>query len=216
MISLDEFKEIISTTDLLPGRRILLSNLSGVIERLKQNGIDHLAALHRLLQNKEQYPELADHLSVSPEYLIVLNREISSYVSKPIPLSKLDLFSEVELEQLETAGLTTTKLLFESCVTKTTRLELAERLNIPEHRMIFALEMTDLSRINGVGPVFAKILIGMGIRSAAEYLSTESSEILFKYQRVVEDKEHTKAKLGIKDIEYCKRFCKRLPNVIEW
>ncbi|MHB1356649.1 MAG: DUF4332 domain-containing protein [Anaerolineae bacterium] len=213
---MDEFKEMISTIDLLPGRRILLSYLSSVIERLKQNGIGHLAALHTLLQNKEQYPELADNLSVSPEYLIVLNREISSYLSKPIPLSKLDLFTEAELERLEAAGLKSTKQLFESCVTRATRLKLAEELNIPENRMIVALEMAELLRINGVGPVFAKILIEMGIRSAAEYLHTESSEILSKYHRVIEDNEYTKAKLGIKDIEYCKRFCKRLHNEIEW
>lgn len=34
-ISLDEFEEMMSTIDLLPGRRILLQNLSAIIDRLK-------------------------------------------------------------------------------------------------------------------------------------------------------------------------------------
>ena len=63
-ISLDEFAEIITTIDLLPGRRILLDNFPGVIERLKQNGVGYLAELQKMLHNKKRYAELADLLAV--------------------------------------------------------------------------------------------------------------------------------------------------------
>ena len=48
-ITLDEFREMITSIELLPGRRILLDHLTKVIERLKQNGIFHLEALRKLL-----------------------------------------------------------------------------------------------------------------------------------------------------------------------
>jgi len=51
-ISLDEFSEILISVVLLPGRRILLNDLSLVIDRFKLLGINNLSALHTLLKKK--------------------------------------------------------------------------------------------------------------------------------------------------------------------
>ena len=83
-ISLEEFQEILSTIELLPGRKILLSGHSSLVESLKRKGIYHLGALQNLLKNKKRYPELSEEFSVSQDYLTVLNREINSYVAKPL------------------------------------------------------------------------------------------------------------------------------------
>jgi predicted flap endonuclease-1-like 5' DNA nuclease len=215
-ISLDEFEEMISTIDLLPGRRILLQDLSAIIDRLKQKGILHLGALQSLLRNKKNYPELAVELFVSPEYLVVLNREINGYISRPIPLSKLDTFSDVELERLEGVGMKSTKDLYEKCFGKTTRQEIAQRLDLPEKSLEDALELADLLRINGVGPVYAKILREIGIRDSAFYSRTESREILERYQKINQERGYTRVNLGLRDIDYCKRFSQKLESEIEW
>ena len=120
-ISLDEFWEILSTIELLPSRKFLLDGLPTLIETLKQKGIAHVAALQTLLKNKKRYPELAQELSVSPEYLTVLSREINSYESKPVSLSKLEVFSPRELEKLEKDGLKSTKDLYERPVARQMR-----------------------------------------------------------------------------------------------
>jgi len=215
-ISLDEFEQILTSVDLLPGRRILLNHLAEVIERLKQKGVFHLEALRKLLQNKRQYPELAETLSVSMDYLVVLNREINGYMSKPNPLSELDVFSDTELEKLQKAGIKSTKDFYEQCLSKTARQELSARLSLPAEQIILALELSDLLRMNGVGPVYARILREMGIKSVSDYECQDSAEILEKYQKVNEEKQYIKVKLGIKDVEYCKRFCRKLDRDIEW
>lgn len=104
-ISLDEFQNILTTIELLPSRKLLLNGLPTLIGILKQKEITNLGALRKLLKNKKAYSELANELSVSEEYLIVLNREINSYVTKPVPLSKLEVFSASELKQLKLRGL---------------------------------------------------------------------------------------------------------------
>jgi hypothetical protein len=215
-ISLEDFQEIISTIELLPSRKILLNNLSGFIENLKQKGINDLAALQKLLRNKKGYPELAGELAVSMEYLTVLNREINSYVSKPISLSKLDVFSETELKKLEDDGVKSTKDLYERGLTLSERKALAEQLSIPQERIVAALELSDLLRINGVGPVYAKILKEMGINNAAAFLEIDSQDAVEQYKRVNEEKQYSKVNLSIKDIEYVKRFCKKLDTDIQW
>jgi predicted flap endonuclease-1-like 5' DNA nuclease len=215
-ISLDEFEEILTSVDLLPGRRILLNELDGILERLKQNGISDLESLRKLLQNKKQYPGLAETLSVSMDILLVLNREINGYVSKPKSLSELELFSSAELEKLQNAGIRSTKDLYEQCSPKIARQELSARLSLPAEQMRAALELSDLLRINGVGPVFARFLRELGIKSVSDYESQDSAEILENYQKVNEEKQTTKARLGLKDVAYCKRFCKKLDRDIEW
>ena len=215
-ISLDEFEEILTSVELLPGRRILLDHLPVIIERLKQNGTFHLEALRKLLQNKKQYPALAESLSICVDYLVVLNREIIGFVSKPVLLSELDVFSTAELEKLQQVGIKSTRDFFEQCLLKTARQELSARLSLPAEQIIWALELSDLLRINGVGPIYARILREMGIKSVSDYESQDSVDILEKYQRVNEEKQYTKARLGLKDVAYCKRFCKKLDRDIEW
>ncbi|MGD8404516.1 MAG: DUF4332 domain-containing protein [Anaerolineales bacterium] len=215
-ISLDEFQEILTSIDLLPSRKILLEGLSTLIEKLKQKGIGHLEALQKLLKNKKRYPELAEELGVSVDYLTVLNREINSYESKPVPLSKLGVFSDEELEELKGAGLKSSRDLYERGLRRSDRSMLSEKLSFPPERIVTALELSDLLRITGVGPVYARILKEMGINNAVKMLEIDSREAIEAYKRINAEKNYSKVNLGIKDIEYVKRFCRKLDSDIQW
>ena len=215
-ITLDEFQEILLSIELLPSRKILLDDLSTLIEKLKQKEIDHLGALQKLLKNKKRYLELAAELGISVDYLTVLNREINSYVSKPVPLSKLEVFTEAELEQLEGADLKSTRDLYERSLTRSHRSVLAEELSIPQEKIVAALELSDLLRITGVGPVYARILKEMGINNATTFLEIDTREAVEAYKRINAEKNYSNVNLGIKDIEYVKRFCQKLDSDIQW
>lgn len=213
-ISLDEFAELLLNTDLTPGRRILLNDLGGVMSRLRQAGIADIAGLQKLLKNKKQYPALAAQFQVDADYLTVLNREVNSYAAKSVPLNKWDVFSASELAQLATEGIKTSQDLYEACLTPSTRQALAECLHIPPGKLRAALELSDLVRINGVGPVYAQILREIGIHRTGDYQATASEEILARYLTLATEKGYPKIRL--KDVEYCKRFCRKLDGDIEW
>lgn len=211
-ITLDEFQEILTSIDLLPGRRILLENLPGIVAGLKQKGVFHLESLRKLLANKKQYPQLAVSLTVSVEYLTILNREVNSYLSKPVALPDLDVFTSNELEKLARPNIKTTKDLYEQALTPVLRQEITNQLSIPPEKIVHGLQLSDLLRINGVGPSYAAILWQIGIHTAADYLHLSSAEILTRYRQ----SGLARAKLGLKDVEYCKRFCQKLDSDIEW
>jgi hypothetical protein len=215
-ISLEEFQEILSTIELLPGRKILLSGHSSLVESLKRKGIYHLGALQNLLKNKKRYPELSEEFSVSQDYLTVLNREINSYVAKPVPLSKLEVFSGQELGRLAGEGLKTTQDLYERGLTSSERKALSEQLSIPIERITAALELSDLLRITGVGPLYARILHEMGIKHVSTLLEIDSAQAVEGYKRINAEKHYSKVNLGTKDIEYVKRFCQKLDSDIQW
>lgn len=214
--TLEEFSEILHSVDLLPGRRMLLDNLDRILFMLKDFNVATLADLQKALKKKSVYPSLAKRLSVSEDYLIVLNREINSYETKPLALDKIALFTEKEIRALTDIGIRTTKDLYEKGSKESGRQIIARTTKIAETRMTTALELTDLLRVNGIGPVFAHILNEIGIKGVADYLSLESDQILRRYQELNEWKSDSKAKLGLKDIEYCKRFCRKLDQDIEW
>jgi hypothetical protein len=216
-ITLDEFAENLSATRLTPGRRVLLDNLAGNIAALKAREISDLGALRGLLRDKKRYPALAAELGVSVDYLTVLNREVNGYVAKPVPLAKLDIFSEVELAALGEAGITSTRHLWEQARMPTARAEIAARAGIAEGTLAAALELADLVRINGVGPAFAHVLRDMDIRSTVSFQVTDSEEIMARYDRLhAAGKAPQGPRLSIKDVEWCKRFCGRLAAGIEW
>jgi len=214
--TIEEFHEILLSIDLLPGRRILLDNRVRIFNELKIREISSLGDLQKFLKKKADYHLLSKELSVEKEYLIVLNREINSYVSKPLPLEKLDTFSNQEIAALALNGIRNTKELYESCSKREKRKKVASNLKLSESKIILALQLIDLLRVNGIGPVYAKILNEIGIKSKDEYLLLGSEEIVNMVHEVNKQKEFTKVRLGIKDVEYCKRFCKKLDSDIDW
>ncbi|MGB5381730.1 MAG: hypothetical protein WBO25_12120, partial [Acidimicrobiia bacterium] len=124
-ISLDAFEETILTIDLLPSRRMLAGRITDVVPQLKRMGINNLEDLRGRLRDKGRYGELAAGLSVDEEYLTVLNREVNSYVSKPVSLTQLDVFEQPELERLRLARIRSTKDLYERCALPAERRSMA-------------------------------------------------------------------------------------------
>jgi hypothetical protein len=216
IITLDEFAEILKSIDLLPGRRILLDHLDRVIPLLKERGINSLSDLQTFLKKKGDYARMAAELGVDENYLLVLNREVNSYESKPVEINKLDVFSKTEKDQLGKLGIKTTKDMYQRLLKRADRVAFTKLADVDEKKVAEALILSDLLRINGVGPVYAKILIRMGIKGVENYLTTPSEIILEKYQKINAVEALSKAKLGLKDVEYCKRFCSKLDKEIEW
>jgi hypothetical protein len=215
-ISLDEFADILKSIDLLPGRRILLDHLDRVTSLLKAKKINTLSDLQTFLKKKSDYARLAGELGVDENYLLVLNREVNSYESKPVEMEKLDIFTETEKESLHKLGIKTTKDLYQRLLSRADRIAFIKLTGLTNEKVAEAIILCDLLRINGVGPVYAKILKKMGIKGVESYLSAPSEMILERYQKINEIESLSKAKLGLKDVEYCKRFCSKLDKEIAW
>jgi hypothetical protein len=214
-IPLARFAETLTTVELLPSRKALADHISAVVARLEQREIADLGMLRRLLADKQRYPTLAPELGVDVEYLTLLNREVNAYRSKPVALAKLDVFSEAELDRLAAISISSTKNLYERCGNRSDRDDVIHQLGLRDDRVVEALELSNLVRINGVGPAFAHFLRDLGVRGPDALLATDTEEIVLRYQRAVAD-QPGQPKLRVEDIEYCKRFSVDLAADIEW
>ena len=214
-ISLESFEETILTIDLLPSRRLLADGISAVVPGLSRMGVENLEDLRRLLRDKRRYADLAAGLGVDETYLAVLNREVNAYVSKALPLAQLGALTDQELQRLKKAGITSTRALFERCLLVSERVSLSANLGIDDDRLDLAVDLSDLVRINGVGPSFARFLRDLGVCGPHDFNSIDATDVLDRYHESIAGASTPGPRLRLEDLEYCRRFSLHLSNDVE-
>ena len=77
------------------------------------------------------------------------------------------------------------------------------------------MRLSDLVRISGVGPVFSRMIVDVGVDSTVK-MANSSAKILFNEVSALNlEKNYTKAKFTDKDFQYCIDFAKKLPKNVE-
>lgn len=215
-ITLERFQHMLETKELLPGRMILKEQIDERFGILESMGIDNLQELWEKLKTQKRVAQLAEDSGLREEYLIILRREVSGYMPKPVNLKDFPDIDAKYIERLASLGIKTTKHLFDRVKTESQRAELSEKSNIPVEIIEELTKLSDLVRIVGVGPVFAQILYEAGIDNLEVFVSQSPQEILEKVQVINASKQYTKANITEKDIVYCLETASLLPQVIEY
>ena len=136
----------------------------------------------------------------------LLNREAKSHLSRPIRLDKLPGIRTEYLDRLEDEGLRNTKQLFLDAQDKGRRAQLSEVTGIPNDVLDELVGLSDLSRIYGVGPVFARLIYDVGIRSVREFLEYTAEDFV----RIYEEQTQKKADFGVGEIRFSLELAKEL------
>lgn len=82
---------------------------------------------------------------------------------------------------------------------------------MPDDALLELVKLSDLARIVGVGPVFVRLLYEVGLETPAAFLAHSPDELLEKVRAVEEG-----AALSVKDVEYCLRTARYLPQAIDY
>jgi len=208
MISLEEFRKLTAGRNMLPGRVSLQEDMEERFDVLKGSGIENLEDLFRLLGSKPKIDNFSAQTGLSADYLVLLKREAGSYLARPFPLSNFPGIPYEYVEILKSRGIKNTKDLFEQVQTDQQQARLAESTGIPVYRLKELFTLCDLSRITGVGGIFARVIYEAGIRSTWEFTNTELTTILTSCQTVIEKHGYAAGKLGKEDISYGINYAK--------
>jgi len=193
-ITLEDYKKILKKQNLLPGRVCLLENIDQHFALLEEENLFTLSQLKQALSSAQKIAALASASGIPEKYLIILNRESGSLAQKSISLDSFPGIDEDLTARLAQKGLKNTKEYFES--------------DPAEKDELFCL--SDLVRINGVGPVAAKTFYEAGYRSVENVARADAAEMLEKTNEVNRMRQYYKANLGVKDMQYCIDFAKIL------
>jgi predicted flap endonuclease-1-like 5' DNA nuclease len=214
--SLERFKRLLETKELSPGRRILKEDIPERFGLLASLGINNMKELTDLLKSKDRAVRFAQDSGLPLDYVIILRREANSYLPKPVNLKDIPGVNPAHIERLAGLGIKNSKQLFERGKNVRDRAELSRQIDVPGSVLLELVGLSDLVRISGVGPVFARIIFEAGTNTL-EKLSNSSADKVFEELIVInDDKGYTKAKFTLKDVRYCISAAKELPRAIEY
>ncbi|MDY6892825.1 MAG: DUF4332 domain-containing protein [Chloroflexota bacterium] len=214
--SLDRFRHILETSELLPGRKVLKENIADRFGVLASRDIRNLKELIDALSTRNKIERFSRESGLPEDYLMILRREANSYVPKPVNLKEFPGVNHESLEKLSTAGITNTKHLFEKTTTRNDRENLSRLVNVSPDDLLELAKLSDLVRVAGVGPVFARIILDAGIDTLEMFSNSSPEESFEKVVAVNKEKQYTKIMATLKDVTLCINMAKDLPKVIEY
>jgi len=200
-ISLDELQKRIEETDLVPSRSSLLKNIEENFEILKENGYATLAGLRKELKNSKNIPSVLKKTGIASDYLTLLRREIESYFPKPFPISAFDWFPKKYISKLEKQGYKNTVLIFDNLNSSKKRAEISALLGIDTQIIDDIFCLVDLTRIQWISPIAARMLLSAGYNNAKRVAKANADKMCNELDRINKEKNFFKGKIGLRDIK---------------
>jgi nucleotidyltransferase/DNA polymerase involved in DNA repair len=207
-LSLERFFELTRSKKLIPSRITLHHKTGERFRLLASLGIENLAQLIGALGNKKKMQQVASSTGIPLEILVLLKREAGSYMAKPFPLSDFPGIPYEFTEVLKSRGIRNTRDFFEKVQSSAQRREVSTSTGIPESRLQEIYSLCDLSRITGVGGLYARIIFEAGISSTLDFANTNAATHNEKYLKVIEKYAYPAKPLGEDDIRYCIDYAK--------
>jgi len=178
---------------------------------LEINGIRNLKELIEELKTKQKIELFSKETGLAIEYLTLLKREAKSYLPNPIRLDKFPGIPTKYLERLDVVGIKNSRNLFSKAIDKEKRERLSKITEIPIEIIIELVCLSDLSRAYGVGPVFARMIYDVGIKSIKEFIKYTAEDFI----RIYEEKNQKKADFGVNEIQFSLELARELDIAVE-
>ncbi|MDM8528254.1 DUF4332 domain-containing protein [Anaerolineales bacterium HSG24] len=209
--SLHKFKRNIESRDMIPSRVSLKDELDERFTILEINGITNLKELIDVLKTKQKIELFSKKTGLTIEYLTLVKREAKSYLSNPTRLDKFLDIPAKYMDRLDVVGIRNSRQLFNKAKDRKDRQQLSQTTEIPIETLTELVCLSDLSRVYGVGPVFARMIYDVGIKSVKEFVECTAEDFI----RIYEEKEQKKADFGINEIQFSLDLAKELDIAVE-
>jgi hypothetical protein len=215
-ISIDDYKEILRTADLLPSHMILTKNIDEMFNLIKKRKIENVEELRTALRSKNKLQDFSKHSGISEDYLKILIRNVNGYRQKPNRIKDFPGVSERAILMLEQLGIKNTLQLFDNILTQQSRDELSSQTEISERELLRLAKLTDLCRIRWVNHTFAYVLVEAGYDTAEKVADADYQELFEKVKKLNEEREIYKGSIGVNDMKRCVHAAKGLTFDIEY
>ena len=215
-ISIDQFKEILESADLIPSWMILKENIDKNLDIIKTHNIQNLDELHKKIKNKSKVQEFALQSGLPENYLSVLRRVINGYQPKPNKIKDFPCIAEDIAKKLEVLGFKKTIQLYEEILTTEKRNELSRKTGICEDEIIKLAKLTDLSRIRWVNHTFAYVLLEAGYDTAKKVANADYNKMYEKIKQLNKEREIYNGNIGAHDMKLCVEAAQGLDFDIEY
>lgn len=215
-ISIDEYKDILKSTELIPSWKILKENIDDNLDAIKSQNLKNLDELLTTLKNKNSIKMLSEKSGLPEKYLEVLKRVVNGYRQKPNRLKDFPCVSEDAIEKLEKLGIKNTLKLYEMIMTAKKREVLLKNTGIDKSEILKLTKLTDLSRIRWVNHTFAYVLLESGYDTVEKIAKLEYKKLYTRIKKLNEERKIYNAHIGERDMKMVIESAQELDIEIEY
>ena len=213
---LERLKNTLKTGDVLPGRLILKEDLDTRFDVLSSMGMDNLADLIEALSTKKKVEAFSQQSGLPLDYLIILRRDVRSYIPKPVYLQEIPGVDKEDAEKLAAVGITHSKHFFKHGRTVKMRQALSSSTGISMETLLKFAKLSDLARIRGLGAAFTRLFYETGAYTISKLSQWDPEELYDLVHKVNNEKKLTKVVPPLKDFKQYVEMAKDLPKLMEF
>jgi len=210
-LSLAQFRERLETEYLMQGRRILQEQIEARFGALTRMGISNLQELYEALKTKKRLSQFAQESGLSLDYLTILRREVNSYRPGPVNLRAFPGVDEDCVARLTAVAIKNSHHLFSQTCTTGQQEALSQQTGVDLDILHDLIGLSDLVRISGVGPVFARMLHDVGVKNSSALAEAQAAPLFNRLCNLNIAKTYTRAAFSEKDVAYCVELAQKLP-----
>ncbi len=196
-ITLGDVRARIEATDLVPSRAVLMDDLDRHYAQLTSAGIHTLADFRQNVKTPKKIAALAEKSGIAADYLTLLRREVEGWFPKPAPLSGFTWFEPGNLIALIDKGFKTTRQLYDA-VEQRGRAYVFNDADVGFADTLLA--QADLTRIQWVSPLTARLLFEAGYTSPAAVAAANAETLCSRLETINNENTYFKGKIGLRDI----------------
>ena len=215
-ISIDKYKEILKTTELIPSWKILESDIDKNLDIIKKSNIKNLDELLTALKDKDKIKEFSKQTGLQENYLAVLKRVVNGYRQKPNRINDFTCVTEDTVTRLEKAGIKNTLKLYDFILTDEKREVLSNKTGINKDEIMKITKLTDLSRIRWVNHTFAYVLLEAGYNTVEKVANADYRELYETVKQLNKERNIYNAHIGMRDMKMVVEAAKDLNFEIEY
>lgn len=215
-ISIDDYKNILKTTELIPSWKILEKDINKNLDTIKNHHIKNLDELLMALKDKARILELSKQSGLAENYLSVLKRVVNGYRQKPNRIKDFTCIDEDVVVRLEKEKIKNTLKLYEEILTNETRNELSKKTGISKSEIMKLTKLTDLSRIRWVNHTFAYVLLESGYDTAEKVANADYIKLYETVKQLNKKREIYNANIGERDMKMIIESAQGLDFEIEY
>lgn len=210
-LDLSFLKKRLSEEDLIPSHEILREELDTHIVRLERAGITTLSELKERLTKEQTRSELGKISGISAAYLNILKRVLNGYTPKGVKLSEYPQTKNSIIKALDEHQIRDSITLWNRTCSKKARAIVANECAVDPLELDELVCLSDLSRIQWVSPLFARLLYNAGYKTVFLVSKGKRCEMVQKVKEETNNQSIFKGTVGERDISRLVYLASLLP-----
>ena len=209
-ITLSELYATFFDGNIAPGRKILFERKDERRRALESHGIETVATLIEAVNTPARIATLAKQCEMDQEYLTILARQARSYRPSPVALARFADGDDPTPGELAANGIKNSRHLYDAVARMGSVDGLSKTTGVNRRLLDEYVALADLVRVPGIGPVFARLFLGIGVRSVAELAKSDPSDLASRLRTHVEEVGYNGPQATEWDIAFCVDFARKL------